>query len=679
METQSTSATTEATLPTGDIKVFIDAFNKDFDDLIKKSTDNQNNLKNIYADAIKISTPRTGTWPKDENVKTIGDLFKYTFPDITTTTFIQPPSGVTSDGVNTSTDSEKIEDKKLWNKDFKSTPIIKEFFDKIKSGVTFANKTLSGYQDLKKPGITNPSLWSPGQYYFDIFMLKILDDNGPLKSPGDNNGGDALNYKQGRDFLKLNGGSASVGNFEPSGSQERSLLGSTSSNTPFDYFQFNDILSGGYSYDGIKNIMVYNTGIDIGGFDLRYQIGYIEISAPISFPSLRVQYTSGLFSELKKDTKFNYRGEITDTSGEQVSPFKSKSMDITGFNFTGAYEHILLYKAFIQAGDNYKSIVLPYRIPTPEPKPEPVVTSTKVEPPTSTGEVQFKFNVEIKDTFIVVGGTVSPPLELIIVPNDGTKYIFEEDEFDDSELGDEYKETDFEGLFESPYMSPELEEIMEKETSSVVNSNVKEEDTIGSNDVKSGGAITQGGDADFWSLIAVCSLEDSDDQARADIAQSIYNRVGSGAYGKENTIKTIITATWQYEPTFIKGSKGIVAQEWKNINSKETAIKAIIYSKKVDTNWAIKEITRCFNAIKNPALQKESQKFVQGRTDFLSENQGLPGPRNVKNPKGLAIIRSNGRPNNVFAWNYNYRANKLYNVPTSDWFNKYNDQFASIS
>jgi predicted chitinase len=47
----------------------------------------------------------------------------------------------------------------------------------------------------------------------------------------------------------------------------------------------------------------------------------------------------------------------------------------------------------------------------------------------------------------VVGSTVSPPLELTIVPNDGTEYIM--DIFNDTDdLGDEYKEGGYEGTEE---------------------------------------------------------------------------------------------------------------------------------------------------------------------------------------------------------------------------------------
>jgi predicted chitinase len=71
----------------------------------------------------------------------------------------------------------------------------------------------------------------------------------------------------------------------------------------------------------------------------------------------------------------------------------------------------------------------------------------KVESPTAVAEISYKFNVEKTDTFIVVGSTVSPPLELTIVPNDGTEYIM--DIFNDTDdLGDEYKEGGYEGTEE---------------------------------------------------------------------------------------------------------------------------------------------------------------------------------------------------------------------------------------
>ena len=115
-ETQSTTNTTEAKAPTGDVKVFIDAFNKDFDLKLKSLLDDQQNYKNVYADAIKITTPKEGPWPNDPKVVTIGDLFKYTFPDIESNTIISPPSPtVTSyeDYLGWSKDLNKSKDEKI--------------------------------------------------------------------------------------------------------------------------------------------------------------------------------------------------------------------------------------------------------------------------------------------------------------------------------------------------------------------------------------------------------------------------------------------------------------------------------------------------------------------------------------------------------------------------------------
>jgi hypothetical protein len=429
MATQSTT-NTEATSPTGDIKIFIDTFNSDFDIEIQDLSKSQNNLKNIYADAIKISTPRTGTWPKEASVVTIGDLFKYTFPDITTDTFIKPPDYIISNGVSSTVDDSKKSDYKSWEADFKSSPDIKDKFDNIKKGLG-ANAKLSTYNSVKKPGITNPNLYSPGQYYFDVFMSQILSQYGPLKSPNGSNGGSSALDS---DVLNNNGGSASVSNFDPSGETEISKhFGQEPSNMPFDYYEFSEILKMGLVGTGIKYKMINITGIDL---DLD-----MDFSSPSkSFPNLRVQYRSGVLAELEKDPKFN----IERGSKENLIP--------TVNDFIGNYEHMLLYKAFVQAGDNYKAVVLPYREVEEDVKP---VTQTqtplvKVQDPTAVSEVQFKFNVEKTDTFIVVGGTVSPPLELVIVPNDGTQYILDmpDDIFNNDDLGEEYQESTFVGLQE---------------------------------------------------------------------------------------------------------------------------------------------------------------------------------------------------------------------------------------
>lgn len=432
------------TNPTGDIKIFVDAFNTEFDKEIKSLSDLQSTLKNTYSEAIKISTPRTSTWPKDASVVTIGDLFKYTFPDISTDTFMTPPEYTSYVGGTTPiVNPEKQEDYNSWDKDLKSTPEIKKMFNDIKRGLIL-NTKIKKYNEIKKPGITNPSLYSPGQYYFDFFMDTILSSNGAIKSPSDGNGG---NYAFDSEFRSKNG-TSSVSLFDATGEVEISrhdaakLIDGTGS---LDYYEFSEILKHGYTNQGIKYEMEDYFGVDI--------IGEGDDTTPSnSFTSLKKQYKSGLLNDLKDDPKFNpLRGEIVDATGKVSNwYFPEPSIDVTGYQFTGNYEHILLYKAFVQAGDNYKSVVLPYYgTPPPEPETPPSNVSVKVQDPTAVGEVQFKFNVEKTDTFIVVGGTVSPALEFTIVPNDGSEYIIDtsymDDKFDDSDLDDEYKEDVFAG------------------------------------------------------------------------------------------------------------------------------------------------------------------------------------------------------------------------------------------
>lgn len=455
MSTQSTNNTTEATSPTGDIKVFIDAFNKDFDTQLKSLLDAQQNYKNVYADAIKISTPKKGRWPlggstlvdgntgavdtsdlgSDPKVVTIGDLFKYTFPDINSDKIVKPDR-YSKEYAGWAKDLKLSEDEK-----------IKTMYDTISNGIS-SNRKIEIYQSLKKPGITNPSLWSPGQYYFDVFMMVMLSPIGPLKDPSDANAGRGAfggNIIEGggweKGWLKANGGSASVSNFSAD------ALGATGS---FGYIAFYEIIEGGYVGSGVKYRMIDLTDIDI-------HLDDVETTPPKSFPSLFTQYRTGPLSEFisvenskinLKDPLFRiHEGIIKNPADKEIEISDVKALtDLTGYKFVGYYEHMLLYKAFIQAGDNYKSVVLPVRNPEePQPVQGPVTVLAKNVAPTAVGEVQFKFNVEKIDTFIVVGGTVSPPLEFIIVPNDGTKYIIDTPDVfnNDGDLGDEYVEGDF--------------------------------------------------------------------------------------------------------------------------------------------------------------------------------------------------------------------------------------------
>lgn len=153
----------------------------------------------------------------------------------------------------------------------------------------------------------------------------------------------------------------------------------------------------------------------------------------------------------------------------------------------------------------------------------------------------------------------------------------------------------------------------------------------------------QGGDADFWTLVAVASREDGEPQAWADVAQSIYNRLASGAYSGK-TIKDLILGQMQYEPTWKypkPGSTGKPNPEWYAI--KDAASAGVAAGQSAD---AMKKVAA---ALLDPSLQKNARDFVQGRTDF----RGYSVSGGVQRKSG----------DNYFGWYNNYTANKIGSVP----------------
>jgi len=153
----------------------------------------------------------------------------------------------------------------------------------------------------------------------------------------------------------------------------------------------------------------------------------------------------------------------------------------------------------------------------------------------------------------------------------------------------------------------------------------------------------QGGDADFWTLVAVASREDGEPQAWADVAQSIYNRLASGAYSGK-TIKDLILGQMQYEPTWKFPRPGVTGkpnQEWYAIKDAASAGMAAGQSE-----GAMKKVAA---AILDPTLQKNAREFIQGRTDF----RGYSVSGGVQRKPG----------DNYYGWYNNYRANKIGSVP----------------
>jgi hypothetical protein len=155
----------------------------------------------------------------------------------------------------------------------------------------------------------------------------------------------------------------------------------------------------------------------------------------------------------------------------------------------------------------------------------------------------------------------------------------------------------------------------------------------------------QGGDADFWTLVAVASREDGDPQSWADVAQSVYNRLASGAYSGK-TIKDLILGQMQYEPTwkFPNGATrgtGKPNPEWYQI--KDAASAGVATGQSAD---AMKKVAA---ALLDPTLQKNAREFIQGRTDFRGYSVGG------------GVQRKSG--DNYFGWYNNYTANKIGSVP----------------
>lgn len=154
-----------------------------------------------------------------------------------------------------------------------------------------------------------------------------------------------------------------------------------------------------------------------------------------------------------------------------------------------------------------------------------------------------------------------------------------------------------------------------------------------------------GGNADFWTLVAIVSREDGDAQGQADVAQSIYNRAKSGAYGSSN-IRELILRQNQYEPTWQRpkpGKTGKPNPEWFQINDAKSAAKASGFSESTIKSVAAN--------ITNPTLQKNAAEFVQGRTDFKGANSRFPG----------GIQRKAG--DNYFGWQYGYQGTSIASVP----------------
>lgn len=122
-----------------------------------------------------------------------------------------------------------------------------------------------------------------------------------------------------------------------------------------------------------------------------------------------------------------------------------------------------------------------------------------------------------------------------------------------------------------------------------------------------------GGNADFWTLVAVAAREDGDPQGRADVAQSIYNRAAAGkVFPGGPSIRGIILARTQYQPTRDyprKNPSGDTNPEWYQITDAESAARA--------TGMSVSAMRSVAQQLMNPTLRKKAAEYIENRTDFL--------------------------------------------------------------
>ena len=379
-------------------------------------------------------------------------------------------------------------------------------------------KIIQNYTEIKKPGITNPDKYSAGQYWFDMFMSevvglnglqgylkssKFVDDYPPYKGLhitwGSNNS--RIEEIFDKDLLDNNSKieksfsywgtigdgtysdpvyedrkvyTMSVSKFAPNETISRqSLILATQSGTQIDLYKYDrdnyaDYGTAEYPQDeGFAKILDKIDGGGYQGFDIR------------KFDGLKTQYRPGINSleSLSKDPLFNpRRTNLGDGSGEINWSFAGTQSQAAGIyweypvgttaSVVGNFELILLYNAFLEAGDDYKTITIPKY--APKPKEEPPVVSTLVATTESKLSGEFTFNVEKEKTFVVVGNqNFALKIGELLIEGLTTSSVIESPKtidlgdgiiiIDDEEGDDIYNEEPFQGLEEKDLLIEGIE------------------------------------------------------------------------------------------------------------------------------------------------------------------------------------------------------------------------------
>ena len=125
-----------------------------------------------------------------------------------------------------------------------------------------------------------------------------------------------------------------------------------------------------------------------------------------------------------------------------------------------------------------------------------------------------------------------------------------------------------------------------------------------------GGGALPTENQDLYTTAALASMEGGSDQARADVAQAVYNRMGQ----RGMSATEVATERGQFAVMFDENDN--IDADAKNITSLEAAVQFRMKKKGETAEVAEQQIRQTIAAMRNPELVKNSQTFVQDRTSF---------------------------------------------------------------
>lgn len=452
-----------ASAPTGEILKFVESFNKEFDKEIIELKIKVDDAKLILASVSTITTLKYTTFPENNtNVKTVGDLYKYSY-NFDTAEDLSPKYKTNGYQIDyASVDLAKSFDDDVSGKNLIPKQDLKPLRKKIEQGIWLAGR-LKFKTEFKKPQGLNPSLWSPGLNYFEKVhyeLKRVLKSQDLYRYSA----GFSINYnkllREGKETF-----SYSIASFTPDGGVnglfsnndkklEDKYPGYKEGNYTFSYDdgqagyqRFYEIFRSVESGMGITDIK-YIADIGVQHVDQVYNDG--SPNRP-RYPSLRTTYLTGKVGDFQSNVNFQTdRGYIPDA--DDSLPIKER-------RFYGNLEFLGLYKAIIQAGDNYEYVTIPENKkeePVQEKKAEPApaaptASTDSANPPISgspsTTDKIYVFDVSNPEIIYCQ----SPKSELYVITlNTSTPY--REEVSQEEILKDEYREIELEQKVSEPEM-----------------------------------------------------------------------------------------------------------------------------------------------------------------------------------------------------------------------------------